>query len=96
MKNEGNRRGFKPFFRSQVKTILVLLSFLTFVLLTQLLLIQAPSGVTGSPGSKGCFPWLQRERILSVMGVDMEDKRESERGGQKRGKNSEFSSILAI
>lgn len=90
------RLGFKPLFRSQVKISLVLLSFLTFVFLTQLLLIGAPSGVTGSPGSKAGCPWLQRKRILSVMCVDMEEKRESERGGEKRGKNSEFSLVLAI
>lgn len=90
------RLGFKPLFRSQVKISLVLLSFLTFVLLTEVLFIQAPSGVTGSPGSKAGCPWLQRKRILSVMCLDMGEKREPERGGEKRGKNSKFSLVLAI
>lgn len=64
MKNKGNsllsrETWFKALFRSQVKISLVLLSFLTVVLLTQLLLIQAQSGVTGSPGSKAGCPWLK-------------------------------------
>lgn len=72
MKNKGNgllsqETWFKPLFRSQVKISLVLLSFLTFVLLTQLPLIQGQWGVTGSPGSKAGCPRLPRERILPLL-----------------------------
>lgn len=90
------RLGFKPLIRSQVKISLVLSSFLTFVHLTQLLLIQALSDVTTSPCSKGGCPELQRRRIPSVRNSDVLAwiwrKKGNVKGEKKKvGKNSKFS-----
>lgn len=60
------RLGFKALIRSQVNISLVLSSFLTFVYLTQPLLVQALSDLTRSHCSKGGFPGLQRRRVPSV------------------------------
>lgn len=95
------RLGFKPLIRSQVKISLVLSSFLTFLHLTQLLLIQDLSDMTSSPCSKGGCPGLRRRRIPSardsgVLDVNMEEKRECERGEEKTGKNSKFSLFFSI
>lgn len=85
------RLGFKSLIRSQVKISLVLSSFLTFVHLTQLLLIQDLSDMTSSPCSKGGCPGLRRRRIPSardsgVLDVNMEKKRNVKGEKKKLGR----------
>lgn len=89
------RLGFKPLFRSQVKISLVLLSFLTFVLLTQLLsfrhhwvwlaVLEPRQAAHGYKG-RGCSLWC----MLTWK------KKETWKGRRVRRRNSEFSLVLAI